>query len=161
MLNDCGFPPHISEPPQLLAQSRFSKWLPTDLFKRTVRMTVSDCGKEERGRHPRPCFGVLTVAVRPVRLTHHRVDTLSSCHVHWGLHMGAHLRLTPRLALPFLPPCVSGWTCAILSLWSKYSRVRETPLSAGPSGIVKEPMAMVIDISGQTSTCLLQVKGTP
>ena len=66
-------------------------------------MTVSDCGKEERGRHPRPCFGVLTVAVRPVRLTHHRVDTLSSCHVHWGLHIGAHLRLTPRLALPFLP----------------------------------------------------------
>ena len=161
MLDDCGFPPHISEPPQLLAQSRFSKWLPTDLFKRTARMTMSDCGKEERGRHPRPCFGVLTVAVRPMQLTHHRVDTLSSCHVPWGLRTGAHLTLTPRLALTFLPHCVSGWTCAVLQLWSKYSRVRETPLSASPRGIVKEPMGMVLGIPGQTCACLLQVKGTP
>ena len=56
---------------------------------------------------------------------------------------------------------VSGWTCAVLQLWSKYSRVRETPLSASPRGIVKEPMAMVLGIPGQTSACLLQVKGTP
>ena len=124
-------------------------------------MTMSNCGKDERGQHPRPCFGILLVALSPVGLTHH----------------SRHLQLLPNrlVALDWRSPQANptvaphsptslcfGLNTGVLWLWSKHPRVLwKRPCLLAPRGLVKEPMAMVIDRSGQTSTCPLQVKGTP